>query len=225
MAKFVERKKARKLRRNGKSVKHIARILNVSPGSVSLWCRDITLTSQQIDRLRIGQIKSGYAGRMKGAQIQKERRLALMEQFRQSARRDIKHLNKRELFLTGLGIYAGEGYQYRNRAGLTNSNPQIIKFMLRWFQEICGVTRDRFTCEIGINESHRYRIRDVEKFWSRSTGLPLSQFRKPSFKKVKSKKIYENPEDHYGTLALRVSKSASLEYKILGWLHALLSHI
>lgn len=225
MAKFAERKKARGLRRKGKSIKNIARMLNVTPGSVSLWCRDIMLTPQQIDRLRVGQIRAGYAGRMKGAQMQKERRLTLIEQLRQSARRDIKHLNKRELFLTGLGIYAGEGYKYRNVAGLTNSDPQIIKFMIRWFKEICNVTRDRFTCEVGINESHRYRIREVEKFWTQSTSIPLSQFRKPSFKKVKSKKIYENPEAHFGTLAIRIRKSAELEYKILGWLHALLNHL
>lgn len=222
MAKFEERKKARQLRRKGKSIKNIARILNVTPGSVSLWCHDIVLTPQQINRLRVGQIKAGYAGRMKGAQMQKERRLALIEQFRQSARRDIKNLNNRELFLVGLGIYAGEGYQYRNLAGLTNSDPRIIKFMLRWFQEICAITRDRFACEIGINESHRYRIRDVEKFWTQSTGLPLTQFRKPSFKKVKSKKVYENPEAHFGTLAIRIRKSAELEYRILGWLSVLL---
>jgi transcriptional regulator with XRE-family HTH domain len=49
----VERDEARRLRRNeGKSVKEIARLLDVSPSSVSRWTADITLSPGFIEALR-----------------------------------------------------------------------------------------------------------------------------------------------------------------------------
>lgn len=224
MAKFVEKLKARQLRRGGESIKVIAKKLKVAPATVSVWCRDILLTREQIRRLEQRRTMAGYAGRLKGAQMQKNRRISLIEKFRKQGYRDLGKLSHRDFFLTGLGIYAGEGYKYKNVAGLTNSDPYIIKFMLRWFKEICQVTNDRFFCQIGINESHLYRVREVEWFWSKLIGIDLKQFWKTSLKKVKSKKVYEHPEEHFGTLAIRIRKSTALEYQILGWLNALLNY-
>ena len=53
MAKFKERIQARKLRKDGKSVKEIAQSLNVSKGTVSLWVRDIILSVKQLERIKI----------------------------------------------------------------------------------------------------------------------------------------------------------------------------
>jgi DNA invertase Pin-like site-specific DNA recombinase len=51
MAKTKERNKARRMRAMGESIKDIARILDVSVSSVSIWCRDIKLNDLQIKRL------------------------------------------------------------------------------------------------------------------------------------------------------------------------------
>ncbi len=225
MAKSKERNLARKLRKIGRSIKAIAKQLHVSASTVSIWCRDIILTARQIQRLTEQQRLAGYAGRLKGAQMQKDRRLALIQKFRVSGIKDIGSLNRRDLFILGLGIYAGEGFKYGNKAGFSNSDPIIVKVMLRWFREICNVYEDLFVCEVGINEMHRHRVTKVVKFWSKITGISTQQFWKTSLKKVKSEKIYENADEHFGTLAVRVRKSAELEYKILGWLHGIYKNL
>lgn len=219
MAKYALRIKARQFRRKGKSIKWIAKHLEVSSGSVSLWCRDITLTSEQIENIKIAQIISGYAGRMKGAAMHKQKRLDTIQHYQIAGCKDIGRLSKRDLFLLGLGLYAGEGYKYGNRAGIANSDPAIIRLMMRWFREICGVRENEFACEVGINQLHKDRVRSVERYWSECTRVPAINFMKTSLKKVTNKKVYENKESHFGVLAIRIRKSANLEYKILGWLH------
>ena len=51
--KIKEKEQARLLRTCGKSIKSISRELNVSQSSVSVWVRDIPLTSEQYDLLYI----------------------------------------------------------------------------------------------------------------------------------------------------------------------------
>ena len=222
MAKSAARIRARKMRHTGESIKTIASKLAISSGTVSLWCRDITLTPQQIRRLEQSRTRAGAVGRMKGAQMQKERRLQRIREFQVSGRDDVRTLTHRERFLTGLGLYAGEGFKYGNRAGFSNSDPRIIKFMVNWFKDVCKVPMRNFSCQIGLNTIHRARDVSIKKYWTEITGIPVTQFTKTSFKKTKINKIYENPERHFGTLALRIRKSSTLEYKILGWLDALL---
>lgn len=50
MAKSKEKNKALILRQNGESIKDIAKRLKISKSTVSLWCRDIKLTSEQIKK-------------------------------------------------------------------------------------------------------------------------------------------------------------------------------
>ena len=171
----------------------------------------------------MAQIAAGYAGRMKGATMHKQRRLDSIQHFQKEGQKDIGRLSKRDLFLLGLGVYAGEGYKYGNRAGVTNSDPAIVHLMLRWFREICFVHDEEFVCEVGINELHKDRVQEVERYWSKLTCIPHKNFIKTSLKRVKNKKVYENRENYFGVLAVRIRKSANLEYKILGWLHGALT--
>jgi len=51
MAKFKQKIKAIELRKKGESIGEISDTIGVSKSIVSLWCRDIALTKQQIDNL------------------------------------------------------------------------------------------------------------------------------------------------------------------------------
>ena len=56
MAKYKEKIKAQELRERGRSIKEITKTLNVSKGSVSVWCRDIKLTKKQIEQYKKGKL-------------------------------------------------------------------------------------------------------------------------------------------------------------------------
>lgn len=90
-----------------------------------------------------------------------------------------------------------------------------------WLKKCFNVRPENLICVVGINEMHRSRENIVKGYWSRFTRIPLKQFRKTSFKKVPTKKVYENFDEHYGTLSILVVKSTNLYYKINGLMEGL----
>ena len=108
MAKSRQKIKARQLRKQGRSIKEIAKLLNISKGSASIWCRDIELTKRQTEALYQNMLKGNYAGRIKGARMQKERKEKKIRYYIEKGLKEISKLNKRELFIAGLALYWGE---------------------------------------------------------------------------------------------------------------------
>ena len=108
MAKFREKIKAQELRQQGKSIKEIAKFLGVSKSSISIWCRDIVLTAEQIESLQKRMsTKGSYEARLKGARTQHERRLQQIKRLQEEGFKIIESLSKRDLLLIGV-VFIGE---------------------------------------------------------------------------------------------------------------------
>lgn len=221
MAKSKEKNKARGLRQRGESIKDIAKKLRVAKGTVSLWCRDIELTPEQIQRLQKRMIEGNYKGSLKGARMQHERRMIQIKQLMEEGSKLIDSLLQRDKLLIGAALYWGEGMKKEGMARVANSDPKIIKFMISWFRSVWGIPKDRFTLQILINQIHKNRIEEVERYWSNFLGIPRIQFNKTTLIKAKNKKIYKNFSEHYGTLILSVRKGGDLRHKINGLISAL----
>ncbi len=58
-------------------------------------------------------------------------------------------------------------------------------------------------------------------YWSDLLELPIEQFGNPVLLKMKQKKVYENYDEYYGVLSLKVRKSSDLKYRILGLIDAM----
>ena len=225
MAKIIEKIKAQELRQKGWSINEIAQKLNTSKSTTSVWCRDISLTPIQIQRLVEKQTSKSYKGRLKGLEKIRQKRLQEVELLRKEGIKEIKKLNKKEFLIAGIAIYWSEGYTapVNYEVGFTNSDPKMVLFMLEWFKNCCKVSNNRFSFRVGINEIHKDRVKKVEKYWSQLTGIPLSQFNKVSLKKTKIKKIYKNYNEYYGTLRIKVRQGTRLRRKIDGWIEGLIS--
>jgi AcrR family transcriptional regulator len=221
MAKSKEQFKARNLRKNGISIREIAKKLKVSRGSVSLWCRDIELTKKQKNKLHEQMIRGGYEGRLLGSKIQKERKIRKIEEYLLKGEGEIGSLKNKELLIAGICLYWGEGAKNCSGVRFYNSNPLVIKFIMKWFRECLDIDDSRFLMYININQIHKKRLNEVIDFWSKLTDISIHQFRGPFLIKTKSKKVYENFSEHYGTLSIRIAKSSELLYQILGWIKAL----
>lgn len=221
MARSLFKNRAIELRRHGRSVKDIAQELGVAKSTASLWVRDVILTIEQLEQLKKSQIKGRERGRIIGALVQKQARLKRIEEAKVEGRRTISSISKREMLLVGLALYAGEGNKTRE-VRFCNSDPKIINFMINWLIICFGINRNQIRLAVGINEAHRSRELLVKDYWSKTTNLPLSCFVKTSFKKTSSHKIYENFNEHFGTLDVRILQSKGLYYKIGGLIEALL---
>lgn len=224
MARVKKKFLAQKLRKRGYSISEIANMLNMQKsGTISKWCRDILLTPEQIKRLTKKQQSRSYKGRMIAVEKLRKARMKEVKLMRREGLKEIGKLSKRDLFLSGVSIYWSEGYTHssNDQVGFTNSDPKMILFMLKWFKEICKVTEDKFSLQIRINEIHKNRVKEIENYWSKLTGIPLSQFTKTILIKAKSKKIYPNHNTYYGTIRILVRQATQLRRKINGWLEGL----
>ena len=217
MAKSKEKNIALNLRKKGRSLREIAEKLDVCKSTVSLWCREIELTPKQIYRLRKKMNEAAY----RGARFQYEQRLKRIKEAKSDGLRIIKRLSKRDLLLAGLALYWGEGTKKTRQVRVSNSDPKAIKFMMKWFKNIWKIEPERFVLRIGINSAHKDRVKEVEEYWSKQTGILLKQFGKTTLIKVKNKKVYKNFLNHYGTARLEIRRPAEIYYKIMGLIDAL----
>jgi transcriptional regulator with XRE-family HTH domain len=221
MAKSKKQADARALRKQGLSIKDISEKLGVSKSSASIWCRDIRLTADQIQSLHEKMVVGGYAGRLKGAHIQRDKKQEKIKDYLSKAKEKIFRIQRRELLIAGLALYWGEGGKTNSAVRIYNSDPLAIQFMMRWFREAFDIPDERFYMNVTINNLHKERLAEVIDYWAHVTGIPVKQFRKPILIKSKNKKIYENHFQHYGTLCIRITKSSDLFYEIKGLIGAL----
>ncbi len=221
MAKSKEKNKALELRQKGESIKDIAKKLKIAKSTISYWCRDIKLTPEQIERLHKKMIKGSYKGRIKGARMQYERRLKKIKELKKKGIEQIGKLSNRDLLIAGIALYWGEGSKKIRCLRFNNSDPDIIQFMIKFLKKVFNVDKNRLTAYIGINRIHKNRVKEVENYWSRITKIPRDQFTKTTLIKSKSKKNYSNFPIHYGTVTIKVRKSADLYYRIMGLIEGL----
>jgi hypothetical protein len=218
MSKSVQKIEALNLRKTGKSIKYIARQIGVSVGSVSLWCRDVELATEQKKILEANARNPYYAGRGIYLKKLKKQTDARVKQLQKTGIKKVGKLTKRELFLTGAVLYWAEGFKKDTQAGLASLDPNMIRFYIKWLKKCFGYQNKDFIFRVTVNISHEYRIHEIEKFWSTTLDVPLDQFRKPFFQNVKWKKIYENPNEYYGVLRVKVRRSKDLLREILGYI-------
>jgi hypothetical protein len=211
--KVKEREHARILRSQGKSMNQIIQETGYSKASVSFWTRDIVLTQEQ--RSKISQ-----RGRsMESIERRRASRNLNMSKKRQViidlAKEDFSDLTPRELKLIGAMLYWGEGGKTGNwSVRLANSDPLIIKVMMRFFLEICRVPAEKFRAHIHTFEGAS--ITKAEKYWSEVSGIPTKQFYK-TYAKPNKASLQKRKTLPYGTLDVYIHDT-KLFLTIKGWI-------
>lgn len=221
MAKSTEKFAAIKLRSEGQSIKHIAKQLNVSVGSVSNWCKNVVLTKEQIEKLTLQGKDPFYGRRLEYSQKRKNEVSRLTSLLSTLGANDIGAISKRELFLVGIALYWSEGFKKDKQVGFSNSDPEMVVLFIKWLTYCCKIPSTDIKIRIVINSTHKYRIEAIQQFWLKKTDIPLKNFQKPTFQNIVWKKLYDNESEYYGVARIRVAKSTNLLRRILGSIQAL----
>ena len=223
--KQAEYEKAIILRKTGKSLKKIAKLLGVSTSIVSVWSKEVKLTEEQKEKLKKRKVRVRHLRRL-AKQSHLEKVLRVKKLFK-DANAEIKPLSKKELFLTGIALYWAEGFKSikENRLGFCNSDPRMIKFILKWFKKSLKVKNEDFILRTEFNETHRDRTEEIKSFWSKITGISLLQFEKPFYHRSTWLRNYANHKEYFGILRVRVRKSSELLNKTRGWINGLSNSI
>ncbi len=219
-ARFNDRIIARKLRKDGYSFSEIInRIPNLPKGTLSGWLKDIKLSNEQKERL-FSKIKFGAdKGRLKGSFTNHRKRIEITEQIINSAKNEAKKKIEDSFFSNGVMLYWAEGDKTQERVGFTNADPLMIRFMMRWFREICRVPEDKFRVYLSIMVLHDKK--GSEEFWSETTKIPLNQFGKTRIKQTSL--IGKRNPSYMGTCRIVICDK-NLFRKITGWRMGLLEN-
>lgn len=221
MAKSEKKIQARKLRRDGQSIKSIARDLEVSPGSVSLWCRDIVMTREQLDILEKNSKDPYYGKRLQNSLKQQSIRIEKTDRLKMEGIEEVGKLSMRELLLVGIALYWAEGYKKDSQVGLGSSDPKMMQLYVKWLRECFNYSVEDLLFRVTVNESHEYRIKEIVQYWADLFGINISNFQKSFYQKAKWQKSYEHPEEYFGVLRIRVRKSSDFLRKIHGYIEGL----
>jgi len=211
--KAIEKKKAIKLRQAGWSIRNISKTLGVSKGSVSAWVRDIILTKNQTGLLDKQMHAPDVVEKRRLSRINNEsiKRNNLIE----LAGKDISVVSEEGLRLIGTALYWAEGRKKGKRMiTFSNSDPSLIKIMMRFLKEICNVPQKRFRGHIHTH-SH-INIETAENYWSTTSGIPRNQFFKTYSKPSKASKGKVDPLP-FGTFDIYVA-DVSVYLKVMGWM-------
>jgi hypothetical protein len=199
VVKTEERLLARDLRAAGWSIKEIEQRLSVSRSSVSIWVRDVELGPEQrrrlLEKTRLGPL---VAAERKAATARETRR-GYQEAGRSLAR------DRDATYAAGCMLYWAEGSKSRNTVELTNSDPELLAYFLRFLRGHFKVENSRVRLACNLFADHVERQREIEDFWLWRLGLGRESLRASTvntFSKYSQKK--RRNKLPYGTTALIV---------------------
>lgn len=168
--KVTERDRARLLRADGLSLVEIASTLGVSKSSVSVWTRDVEF----VPRPRPSQ---RYGARRRAPNVLQRRKAEEIERLLAAGRARIGRLSEREFLVAGAALYAGEGSKGEGEVTFANSDPRMIAFFCAWLRRFFPIDETRLRVRVYLHEG--LDLEAAHAFWSRLTGIPPEQFRKP----------------------------------------------
>jgi hypothetical protein len=194
-------RQARELRREGRSMKEIARLVGVSLSSVSGWVRDVPLTDAQRAALRwrnpaVNGHRNGAASIRRRARARRARQ--------QDEGRALAQLAG-PMHIAGCMLYWAEGARRRNTVCFTNSDPAMARFFVNFLRSYYDVHDAAFCVTCNLFADHAERQREIEQFWLDTLRLPRSCLRKSTVN-VYSKHSQKKRQNKlpYGTVRVNV---------------------
>ncbi len=220
IAKIEERRQAIALRKQGMSLRDIVKIVPVAKSTLSLWLKQVQLSTPQKQRLTLKKRDA----QARGALRRRTDRIASTNAIYMESEREVGEISKRELLLMGAMLYWAEGAKQKKHhiaAGVkfSNSDPSMIRLFVRWLQECCDIPLDRLRFDVYIHETATKGREDLFRHWSEKISVPIHFFRGVYLKKGNVKTKRKNiGADYFGLVSVKVYRSTNLNRRIDGWI-------
>jgi len=206
--------RARALRAKGNGYKVIADATGIAKSTARVWAKDIVLSPAASKRLYTERIRKMTTGPFNV----RNRRLRAIDQIIIGAKTEINEpINQSAFKLIGAMLYWAEGAK-DGQLSITNSDPLLIQFMVSWMCEVFNVSPYQMKAHLNIY-SQQSEI-EIKRFWSELSGIPLTNFGK-TFVKPTNKNFKKNTL-YYGTIKIRLFKSADNLHRLFGWIRKFL---
>jgi len=198
------------------SYSQIKSSLRLSKSTLSLWLRNYPLSKNQINSLRANNLKRIEKFR-ETMRLKRENRL---KETYKLQKQSLLPLSRKELFISGLFLYWGEGSKTTSQININNTDPQMLEFALFWLNKILLVPTSKIKVYL-----HLYKDMDINKenlFWSKVLKINHSKFLKPYIKQSLRSNLTHKGFGH-GTCCLIVN-NVLLKEKIMMSISAIADH-
>jgi hypothetical protein len=110
-------------------------------------------------------------------------------------------------------LYWAEGGKTRNQVRITNSDPEVLRFFLRFLRTYFSVADEKVRITCHLFADHLSRQFEIEQFWLDELELPRASLGK-SVVNVYSKYSKKKRQNRlpYGTCRLVVSRTAIVQH-------------
>jgi hypothetical protein len=115
------------LRRLGLSYGEIMDMIPVKKSTLATWCRDIRLTEEQIEAMKLR--RPPIPGVPRNTQRKRHREIELI---RAQAKLEAIHLQDDPLWTMGVALYWAEGTKSSRRLELAHSEPEALRLFMSW---------------------------------------------------------------------------------------------
>lgn len=206
--------KVRQMRERGYTYNEIQDKLKTSKSNISLWVQDIKPSGRYLRRLQKKIIQRDHIFQVLAVEANRKKYATQRENVRQSALQEIKSLDKNAFMIAGAILYWAEGVK-SNGTAVANSDPNIILFMVRWFNTFFGIPVSKIKIHLHIHYGNDEG--KIKKYWSKLTGVPLQNFGKSFIKpKGTGHRTHILPN---GIVKIRMTGAGveDLRRRILGW--------
>lgn len=211
MKAWERRELAHSLRRTGLSYREMSEIIPVGKGTLSIWCRDVPLTEEQLAELG-RRARRGCPGHHRGAQANRRKREMQVAAIRQGALAEVHRLATSPLWIAGVMLYWAEGSKTKHVC-MTNSDPNMVALTMRWFRESLDLADDRFRARMHLHTGQDEV--ETRQHWARVTGLDETVFGKTHWKKEGTG--HRKNVLYRGTLQIVVTRSGDLLHRLKAW--------
>lgn len=179
------------MRKNGKTIPHIAESIGVSKSSVSIWLRGITLPEKTHKLMRLRSAKNRLLAHEAKRQLTRTRLSNASSEAQ--ALISSQQINPEIALIVCSLMYWCEGTKSENDSEFTftNADPLIVSGFLALLRAALPLDENHFRVKMHL---HKYHTETVQrKFWSGVTKIPETQFQN-TFWKLNSGK---NIKQHY----------------------------
>jgi len=214
-----------KLRKQGESYNQISRALKIPKSTLSYWLSDLKISEQAQEKILKRAHKLSIEGLIRRNKNQTILARERATKIRKEAKKESLKLLSNPLFLTGLALYWAEGYKKGAEGSkwksisFANSDPEMIKVIMRFFRKFLGINDDKIKIQIIAHKN--IDINKAVMFWSNLAKIPKDQFIKTYVGISKSSKGKRNPNSlTHGTVHIRIN-DVKLFFRIIGWIDGL----
>src|SRR3989344_540198 len=213
-----DRMKAEALRKKGTSYKQISKKLGIPLATLSGWFKDLTW-SVEIKK-RLGEAASFSSPEKLKLMIAgtKKRWAQWRKECQDEALVEFPRLKNDPLFISGIMLYWGEGDKGKgSQVRVSNSDPELSRLFYSFLKTSLKVPEEKINASLILYPD---LIDSVQKnFWSKATGISLSQFKKSTYIKGR----HPTRRLSYGVCIVYVT-GRKLKEKILKWIELYQSH-